>query len=167
VSPGSAIALSVNGETHAVLVGPFTTLLEALRSQTHLTGTKRGCDYGVCGACTVLVDSKAARSCLMLAADCQGREIVTIEGLIDDPHAERLRAELIQAGAVQCGYCIPGVIVALTELFRRTNAPPDDEAIRNWLGGNICRCTGYVNIVVAARRAALGCFPKETGDDTR
>jgi aerobic-type carbon monoxide dehydrogenase small subunit (CoxS/CutS family) len=150
----TAIVLNVNGDERAALAGPATTLLDALRDQTRQTGTKRGCSYGVCGACTVLVDGRAARACLMLAADCAGREIVTIEGLTDDPHAAALRAAMLEAGAAQCGYCTPGFVVALTELFRKSTTPPDTEAIRNWLGGNICRCTGYVSIVTAAARAA-------------
>ena len=142
-----AIALAVNGEALSPLAGPGETLLDILRSRAELTGSKRGCNTGVCGTCTVLVDGKATRSCLMLAADCAGREIVTIEGLDGDPHATLLREEMAGAGAVQCGYCTPGMIVALTDLFRGAAEPPDAGAVRHWLGGNICRCTGYKKIV--------------------
>ena len=148
-----AVTFTVNGESLSPRAGPGETLLDILRSRAELTGSKRGCNTGVCGACTVLVDGRAARSCLMLAADCAGREIVTIEGLDGDPHAALLREEMAAAGAVQCGYCTPGMIVALTELFRGVAGPPDAGAVRHWLGGNICRCTGYVSIVEAAVKA--------------
>ncbi len=147
------VDLTVNGEPLTLLAGPGATLLDLLRSRAQLTGSKQGCNSGVCGVCTVLVDGKTARACLMLAADCAGRTVVTIEGLDDDPHAAVLGEEMAKAGAVQCGYCTPGIVVALTDLFRRTAVPPDAAAVRHWLGGNICRCTGYVSIVEAAVRA--------------
>ena len=149
----ASVSLTVNGDPLALLAGPGATLLDMLRSQAQLTGSKQGCNSGVCGACTALVDGKTARACLMLAADCAGRSVVTVEGLDDDPHAAFLREEMAAAGAVQCGYCTPGIVVALTDLFRNAAAPPDAAALRQCLGGNICRCTGYVSIVEAALRA--------------
>ena len=149
----AAVSLTVNGDPLILLAGPGATLLDMLRSQAQLTGSKQGCNSGVCGACTALVDGKTARACLMLAADCAGRSVVTVEGLDDDPHAAILREEMAAAGAVQCGYCTPGIMVALTDLFRNAAAPPDAAALRQCLGGNICRCTGYVSIVEAAVRA--------------
>lgn len=150
----TAIVLTVNAEDRPVLLGRATTLLEVLRGQLHLTGTKQGCNYGVCGACTVLIDGKAARACLSLAGDCDGRDITTIEGLADDPVAGVVREALVDAGGVQCGYCTPGINVALTELLREEiEGPLTPDEIRHWLGGNICRCTGYVKIVAAAERA--------------
>jgi len=154
MSETTAIVLTVNGENHAVLIDRPSTLLDVLRHQLHLTGTKRGCNYGVCGACTVLVDGKSARACLALAGDCGGREVVTIEGLADDPVAVALHEALVAAGGVQCGYCTPGISVSLTELLRKRDGDwPTRDEIRLWLGGNICRCTGYVKIVQAAERA--------------
>ena len=149
----ASVSLTVNGDPLALLAGPGATLLDMLRSQAQLTGSKQGCNSGVCGACTALVDGKTARACLILAADCAGRSVVTVEGLDDDPHAAILREEMAAAGAVQCGYCTPGIVVALTDLFRNAAAPPDAAALRQCLGGNICRCTGYVSIVEAAVRA--------------
>ena len=149
----AAVSLTVNGDPLTLLAGPGATLLDMLRSQAQLTGSKQGCNSGVCGVCTVLVDGMAARSCLMLARDCAGRAVVTVEGLDGDPHAAVLGEEMAAAGAVQCGYCTPGIMVALTDLFRNAAAPPDAGAVRHWLGGNICRCTGYVSIVEAAVRA--------------
>ena len=153
MSGAVAVALTVNGDPLTLLAGPGATLLDALRTQAQLTGSKRGCNSGVCGACTAMVDGRAARTCLMLAADCAGRTVVTIEGLDGDPCAAALREEMAAAGAVQCGYCTPGMIVALTELFRSAAAPPDAGTVRDRLGGNLCRCTGYVSIVAAAVRA--------------
>ena len=159
----AALGLTVNGEALTPHAGPGETLLDLLRSRAELTGSKRGCNSGVCGACTVLVDGKAARSCLMLAADCAGRTVVTIEGLDGDAQAAALREEMAETGAVQCGYCTPGMVVALTDLFRSAAEPPDAGAVRHWLGGNICRCTGYVSIVEAAVRAGRRCVGTEPG----
>ncbi len=154
MSTSSAIVLTVNGEDHAILLDRPLTLLDVLRHRLHLTGTKQGCNYGVCGACTVLIDGKSARACLALVGDCGGRDIVTVEGLADDPVTAALRDALLQAGGVQCGYCTPGISVALTELLRRCSGELlKRDAIRDWLGGNICRCTGYVKIVEAAEHA--------------
>ena len=147
------VELTVNGDPLTLLAAPGATLLDLLRTEAALTGSKQGCNSGVCGACTALVDGKTARACLMLAADCAGRSVVTVEGLDGDPHAAVLGEEMAAAGAVQCGFCTPGIVVALTDLFRNAAAPPDAGVVRHWLGGNICRCTGYVSIVEAAVRA--------------
>ena len=160
------VDITANGEPLTLLAGPGATLLDLLRDGAQMTGSKQGCNSGVCGACTVLVDGKTARACLMLAADCAGRSVVTVEGLDDDPHAAALREEMAAAGAVQCGYCTPGIAVALTGLFRDAAAAPDAETIRHWLGGNICRCTGYVAIVEAAVRAGQRSVGADTGAQT-
>lgn len=143
--------LTVNGETRHVLAPVSATLLEVVRDQLELTGSKRGCDHGVCGACTVLIDGKLARSCLMLAADVGEQPVVTIEGIAGDNGLSAVQRALVEAGAIQCGFCTPGFVMALTELFARTAHPSRDE-IRTALSGNLCRCSGYVKIVEAAQR---------------
>jgi aerobic-type carbon monoxide dehydrogenase small subunit (CoxS/CutS family) len=149
------MVLTVNGEPRDALAPASATLLEVLRSELGLTGSKRGCNHGVCGACTVLLDGKLARSCLTLAADVGERAVTTIEGLAGDDGFSPLQRALIDAGAVQCGFCTPGFVVALTALFAR-EPRPGREAIRNALSGNLCRCSGYVKIVEAAERLAGG-----------
>ena len=148
-----ACTLNVNGSPHDVLVRTDATLLEVLRDELGLRGTKRGCDHGVCGACNVLVDGALARGCLMLAVEADGRDVVTVEGVAGDrPYSEVQRA-LIDAGAIQCGFCTPGFVMALTALFAREPHPGGD-AIRTALSGNLCRCSGYVKILEAAERLA-------------
>jgi carbon-monoxide dehydrogenase small subunit len=144
------ITLSVNGEQREVLAPGSATLLEVLRVPLELTGTKRGCNHGVCGACTVLLDGKLARSCLTLAVDVGERTVTTVESFAELSEVQRA---LIDSGAIQCGFCTPGFVMALTELFAR-NPKPDREAIRAALSGNLCRCSGYVKIVEAAERLA-------------
>ena len=144
------ITLTVNGERHELIARPSETLLEALRGRLELTGTKRGCNHGVCGACTVLLDGKLARSCLTLAADVGERTVTTVESFSELSEVQRA---LIDSGAIQCGYCTPGFVMTLTELFAR-NPKPDRETIRAALSGNLCRCSGYVKIVEAAERLA-------------
>ena len=149
--------LTVNGETRDVLAPVSATLLEVVRDQLELTGTKRGCNHGVCGACTVLVDGKLARSCLMLAADVGDQPVVTIEGIAGDDGLSDVQRALVDAGAIQCGFCTPGFVMALTDLFAR-NPHPTEPEIRSALSGNLCRCSGYVKIVDAARRlSGVGC----------
>ena len=143
--------LTVNGEMRDVLAPVSATLLEVVRDQLELTGTKRGCNHGVCGACTVLVDGKLARSCLMLAADVGDQPVVTIEGIAGDDGLSDVQRALVDAGAIQCGFCTPGFVMALTDLFAR-NPHPTEPEIRSALSGNLCRCSGYVKIVDAARR---------------
>ena len=148
-----AIELNVNGELHDVLTTAATPLLEALRAGLGLTGSKRGCNHGVCGACTVLLDGKLARSCLTLAVDVGERPVTTIEGISQNGTLSPVQQALLDAGAIQCGFCTPGFVMALTELFAREPAP-DREQIRSALSGNLCRCSGYVKIIEAAERLA-------------
>jgi carbon-monoxide dehydrogenase small subunit len=143
--------LVVNGETRDVLAPVPATLLEVLRDQLGLTGTKRGCNHGVCGACTVLMDGKLARSCLTLAVEVGDRPITTVEGLADATGLSRIQQAMVDAGAIQCGFCTPGFVMALTHLFA-TNRHPSREEVRQALSGNLCRCSGYVKIVDAAMR---------------
>ena len=145
--------LTVNGEQRDVIAPATATLLEVLRSGLGLTGTKCGCNHGVCGACTVLLDGKLARSCLTLAIDVNERSVTTIEGIAGDADFSAVQRVLIDSGAIQCGFCTPGFVMALTELFAR-NPHPGREAIRTALSGNLCRCSGYVKIVEAAQRLA-------------
>jgi xanthine dehydrogenase YagT iron-sulfur-binding subunit len=146
------VTLDVNGKTHALKLDPRTTLLDALREHLDLTGTKKGCDQGACGACTVLVDGRRVNSCLTLAAMNAGRKIVTIEGLAGDGHLHPLQAAFIRNDGFQCGYCTPGQICSAAALLREGHAKSDDE-IREWMSGNICRCGAYENIVAAIREA--------------
>jgi xanthine dehydrogenase YagT iron-sulfur-binding subunit len=132
-------------------VEPRRTLLDALRHDLGLTGAKKACDMGNCGACTVLLDGRAAYACLLLAVDCAGRAVQTIEGLHDDP----LQRAFIEADAFQCGFCTPGQILSLKALFAEKAAPTDEEVVRA-VSGNLCRCGAYRNIVRAARIALAG-----------
>jgi aerobic-type carbon monoxide dehydrogenase small subunit (CoxS/CutS family) len=147
--------LSVNGEQRDVLAPASATLLEALREHLGLTGTKRGCNHGVCGACTVLLDGRLARACLTLAADVGERRVTTIEGVAGEGGLSAVQRALVDAGAIQCGFCTPGFVMALEELFAREPHPTREE-IRAALSGNLCRCSGYVKIVAAAERLAGG-----------
>jgi aerobic carbon-monoxide dehydrogenase small subunit len=142
------IELTVNGEQREVLAPASATLLEVLRDRLELTGSKRGCNHGVCGACTVLLDGKLARACLTLAADVGERQVTTIEGIEEFSNIQKA---LVESGAIQCGFCTPGVVIALTELLARENHP-DRDKIRAALSGNLCRCSGYVKIVEAVER---------------
>ena len=145
--------LTVNGEAYELLAPSAATLLEVLRDRLGLTGTKRGCNHGVCGACTVLLDGKLARSCLALAADIGERMVTTVEGVANGRELSTVQRALIESGAIQCGFCIPGFVMALTHLFAR-EPRPRRETIRAALSGNLCRCSGYVKIVEAAERLA-------------
>lgn len=147
------IVLRVNGECHELTVSPLRTLLDVLREDLLLTGSKCGCNLGVCGACTVLRDGEPIRACLALAVNTTECEITTIEGLgaSDDPSP--VQRAFAEAGAVQCGYCMPGMIVAATALIRE-NPRPSPAEIREALSGNLCRCSGYVKIVDAVSLAA-------------
>lgn len=146
------ISLIVNGREYALEVEPESTLLEVLRQNLALTGTKSNCQEGECGACTVMVDGRAVNSCLYLAVRADGKRITTIEGLVKDDQLHPLQQAFIRHGGVQCGYCTPGVIVSAAALLA-TNPNPTDEELTFALNGNICRCTGYVNIRNAVRAA--------------
>lgn len=147
------IELSVNGDLYRREVEPGSTLLDVLRDDFGLTGTKWGCKTGDCGACTVLVDAEPVTSCIQLARQVEGREITTIEGLDRDGGLNDVQAAFVSNGAAQCGFCTPGMILAVEALLR-ANPAPDEAEVREALAGNLCRCTGYNKIVDAALEAA-------------
>ena len=147
------VSLTVNGETHEVVVEPRTTLLEVLRDSLGLTGAKEGCSLGNCGACTVLLDGKPVLSCLLLAVEAQGKEIVTIEGLAEGGKLHPLQEAFVEHGAVQCGFCIPGMILSAKALLDG-NPHPTEEEVKEAISGNLCRCTGYSNAIRAILAAA-------------
>jgi carbon-monoxide dehydrogenase small subunit len=146
-----AITLTVNGDEVEALVEPRQHLADFLREHLHLTGTHLGCEHGVCGACTLVIDGAPARSCIAYAAACDGAEIRTIENFDDDPVMTALRAAFTAEHALQCGYCTPGMLATARDIV--TRLPDADEVrIRHELSGNLCRCTGYVGIVEAIKR---------------
>ena len=145
--------LIVNGQTCEIPANPNRTLLDVLRYELGLTGTKEGCSTGNCGACTVLVDGKAVNSCLVLAVEMEGKEVVTIEGLSEPGKLHPLQQAFIDEGAVQCGFCTPGVILS-AKAFLNSNPHPTENQVRQAIAGNLCRCTGYDKIVRAILRAA-------------
>ena len=155
------LSLTLNGEKHELEVPANRTLLQLIREDLDLVGTKDACRQGVCGSCTVLVDGVPMRACLALAVRCQGKHVATVEGLKADGRLSRLQQEFINAGAVQCGYCTPGMLVAAQGLLN-TNPRPTDLQIREAIGGNLCRCTGYQQIVDAVRLAAERLSAKAT-----
>ena len=144
----------VNGERHEVSYAPYKTLLEVLREELRLTGTKHGCELGECGACAVLVDGRPVLSCLALALECGGREIATVEGLEDGSRMHPLQAAFADLGGSQCGYCTPGILLTAKVLLEQ-NASPSREEIREALSGNLCRCTGYQQIFESVERVIL------------
>src|SRR4051812_24595788 len=146
--------MTVNGGEQVATVEPRVTLADFLREQCHLTGTHLGCEHGVCGACTVLVDGAAVRSCLIFAVQAQGSDVVTVEGLAPAPgQLTDVQQAMHECHGLQCGFCTPGVVVSITALLER-NPQPDDDEIRDGLSGNLCRCTGYQGIVAAVRTAS-------------
>ncbi len=147
------LTLDVNGEKRDLLVPVHKTLLEVLREDMQLTGTKHGCELGECGTCTVLVDGKPQLSCLVLPIQVQGRSITTIEGMANGSELHPLQAAFAELGAAQCGYCSPGILLAARSLLDE-NATPTREEIREALAGNLCRCTGYAKILDAVELAA-------------
>ena len=147
------IELNVNGEAHTVIAEDHRTLLEVLRESLGLTGTKEACDLGDCGACTVLIDGKPTLSCLTLALDAQGKEITTIEGLAKNGQLHPVQKAFVDKGAVQCGFCTPGMILTGKALLDN-NPHPTEAEVRQGISGNLCRCTGYVKIVDAVLAAA-------------
>jgi carbon-monoxide dehydrogenase small subunit len=147
------VRLAVNSRERTARCEPRTTLADFLRGQLGLTGTHLGCEHGVCGACTVLLDGATARSCLMLAVQAQGKEVTTIEGLGTPENPHPLMRAFSEMHGLQCGFCTPGFILSAHE-YLRENPRPDRQAMRKDLSGNICRCTGYVKIFEAVERAA-------------
>jgi len=147
------IALNVNGERTELLVPVHRTLLEVLREDMQLTGTKHGCELGECGTCTVLVDGRAELSCLLLPIQIEGRAITTIEGMAAGPQLHPLQQAFAELGAAQCGYCTPGILLSARSLLAK-NARPSRDEIRDALAGNLCRCTGYAKILEAVELAA-------------
>jgi xanthine dehydrogenase YagT iron-sulfur-binding subunit len=147
------LTLQVNGCTRRLHLDSRTTLLDALRDSLGLTGTKKGCDQGACGACTVLLDEKRVLSCLTLAAQCDGRDVTTIEGLARNGQRHPVQEAFIRHDGFQCGYCTPGQIMSAVALLEEGRAGSDEE-IREFMSGNLCRCGAYPNIVAAIREAA-------------
>jgi xanthine dehydrogenase YagT iron-sulfur-binding subunit len=149
------VTLMVNGTPHALEIEPRVTLLDALRERLDLTGTKKGCDQGTCGACTVLVDGKRVNACLTLAIMTQGRAITTIEGLANGDTLHPMQAAFLEHDGFQCGYCTPGQILSAVALLAEKR-PTDATGVREWMSGNICRCGAYANIVAAVQSVAGG-----------
>jgi carbon-monoxide dehydrogenase small subunit len=147
------ITLTVNDLVETVDVPTNMTLLQMLRDKLSLTGTKNGCTAGECGACTVLMNGEPVNSCMVLAAECEGATIITVEGLAKDGQLSKVQQAIIKTGGVQCGFCTPGMLISATALLAR-NANPTEHEIREALVGNLCRCTGYVRIVEAVKEAA-------------
>ena len=147
------VTLMINGRERRVSVDPTTTLLTVLRDQLALTGAKRGCNQGVCGACTVMLDGEPARACLSLAANCEGRAVTTVEGLSPGGALTPLQQAIIDRGAVQCGFCTAGMVIT-AQAFLRRNSAPSVQDVREALSGNICRCSGYRKIIEAVCQAA-------------
>ena len=147
-----AVTLDVNGRSHALQIEPRVTLLDALRERLALTGTKKGCDQGTCGACTVLVDGRRVNACLTLAIMTRGKKVTTIEGLARGDELHPVQAAFLEHDGFQCGYCTPGQIVSAVALLGEKRAL-DETSVREWMSGNVCRCGAYPNIVAAVRAA--------------
>jgi xanthine dehydrogenase YagT iron-sulfur-binding subunit len=154
-----AVTLTVNGQKLQVEIDPRTTLLDLLRETLHLTGTKKGCDHGQCGACTVLVDGKRVNSCLTLAVTRDGAAVTTVEGLSEGPSLHPMQRAFVEHDAFQCGYCTPGQICSAVALLEE-DPPETDDEIREWMSGNLCRCGAYPNILAAIRQVR-----DETGEE--
>ena len=144
--------LNINGRSHIVSVRPDETLLDALRERLNLTGSKEGCGEGDCGACTIQVDGRAVNACLLLAADAEGRAIRTIEGLAENGELSPIQRAFVENGGIQCGFCIPGMLMSADALLQK-NPNPSDTEIREALAGNLCRCTGYIKIFESVKAA--------------
>jgi carbon-monoxide dehydrogenase small subunit len=158
------INITVNGSSEQVDVPSNWTLLQLLREKLAVTGTKNGCSAGECGACTVMLNGEPVNSCMVLAVECDGAEVTTVEGLAQDGKLDPVQEEIIKAGGVQCGFCTPGVLISARALLNR-NPHPTEFEIRDALVGNLCRCTGYVRIVEAVKNAALA-EPRSVGEST-
>ncbi len=154
------LEMKVNGEAVSVPVNPGLRLLDVLRDVLHLSGTKEGCGEGECGACSVIIDGELVDSCLVLAPQAHNREIITIEGISADGELDTLQSAFLEAGAVQCGYCTPGMILAAKVLLSK-NPKPGRQDIARGIAGNLCRCTGYAKIIKAVELAAAGLQQKE------
>lgn len=148
------ISLRVNETTYEVAVKPWQTLLDVIRDELGLTGTKRGCGIGTCGVCTVIIDGRAILSCLTLALECEGLSITTIEGISSAGSLHPIQTSFIENGAIQCGYCTPGIIMTSKALLDDNPSPSDDE-IKEALAGTFCRCTGHIKIMEAVKKASL------------
>ncbi|RMF96636.1 MAG: (2Fe-2S)-binding protein [Candidatus Schekmanbacteria bacterium] len=144
------ITLNVNGDDYEVAVKPNDTLLDVIRYELKLTGTKKGCDIGTCGVCTVIMDGEAVLSCLILALDAQGHKITTIEGISTEEELHPVQKAFIEKGAIQCGFCTPGIVMTAKALLDN-NPTPSDEEIREALAGTFCRCTGHIKIIEAIK----------------
>jgi xanthine dehydrogenase YagT iron-sulfur-binding subunit len=172
----ASLELTVNGERLRLEIDVRTTLLDLLREHLDLTGSKKGCDHGQCGACTVLIDGRRANACLVLAVTLEGAEVTTIEGLVEDGQLHALQAAFIERDAFQCGYCTPGQICSalgmlaearaglpsfVTEDLLAASDPTDEDEIRERMSGNLCRCAAYVNIVAAIAEVASGAVSED------
>jgi aerobic carbon-monoxide dehydrogenase small subunit len=157
-----SISLTVNGEIHELFIPPWQLLLDTLRDELGLTGAKRCCIEGQCGACTVLIDGKPINSCLYLTIEAQNREIVTVEGLVEDGKPHPIQKALVECGAVQCGFCTPGLVTAIKALLDQ-NPDPTESEVRIALSGHLCRCGAYVQIAEAVLAAARETARKEVG----
>ena len=156
------INITVNGSKEQVDVPSNWTLLQMLREKLAVTGTKNGCSAGECGACTVMLNGEPVNSCMVLAVECDGAVVTTVEGLAQDGKLDPVQEEIIKAGGVQCGFCTPGVLISARALLDR-NPHPSEFEIRDALVGNLCRCTGYIRIVEAVKNAALA-NPRSVGE---
>jgi carbon-monoxide dehydrogenase small subunit len=150
---GITVSTTINGDPEEFLCGPEETLMDVLRNRLGLTGTKEGCGTGDCGACTVTLNGRIVCSCLVLAAEADGAEVTTIEGMAEGERLHPLQSAFIEHAALQCGICTPGILVAARALLDQ-NPDPSDEEVRYWLAGNLCRCTGYDKIIKAVQSAA-------------
>lgn len=173
VSERVSLSTTVNGRAITLAIPPRMTLADLLRDELHLTGTHLGCEHGVCGACTVLVDGRSVRSCLLFAVQVEDREVVTIEGLRDNPTTGRLKCAMARHHGLQCGFCTPGMLVTATELIAEQASdeafgrPIDEARVRETMSGNVCRCTGYQGIVRAVLDAAAESVAFGTGEERR
>lgn len=155
-----SITLKINGEIYKLHIKPNALLLDVIRDEIGLTGTKRGCDTGECGACTILIEGKPVNSCLLLAVEADGKDVLTVEGLAKNGQLHPLQVAFVEDGAVQCGFCTPGLLLSAKALLD-TNPNPTEEEIKTAIAGNLCRCTGYTKIIKAINSAAKKMQRKE------